>query len=98
MQPRRDRDAGDGEVGRGNAMDAPQIAQMGGAGGDAELTVGLGSRAAAGQAILLEIRATRPAAALFALCPHFLNISISRQALFLIFMIACVLKSRIIKR
>ena len=36
-------------------MDAPQIAQMGGAGGDEALTVGLGSRAAAtGQAILLD--------------------------------------------
>jgi hypothetical protein len=35
-------------------VDAPQIAQMGGAGGDGELTVSFGSRAAAtGQAILL---------------------------------------------
>jgi hypothetical protein len=36
-------------------MDAPQVAQMRGAGGDEELAIGLGSRAAAkGQAILLE--------------------------------------------
>jgi hypothetical protein len=41
-------------------MDAPQVAQMGGAGGDEELTVGLGSRAAAtGQAILLEQKGRR---------------------------------------
>jgi len=41
-------------------MDAPQIAQMGGAGGDEELMVGLGSRAAAtGQAILLERKGRR---------------------------------------
>jgi hypothetical protein len=77
-------------------MDAPQIAQMRGAGGDEQLTVGLGSRAAAtGQAILLK-RASRPAVALFALCSHFLNNSTDRQAIFLIFMIAYVLKSRII--
>jgi hypothetical protein len=36
-------------------MNAPEIAQMGGASGDEELVVGLGSRAAAtGQAILLK--------------------------------------------
>jgi hypothetical protein len=36
-------------------MNTPQIAQMGGAGGDEELTVGLGARATAtGQAILLK--------------------------------------------
>ena len=41
-------------------MDAPQVAQMGGAGGDEELTVGLGSRATAtGQAILLEQKGRR---------------------------------------
>jgi hypothetical protein len=51
-------------------MDAPQVAQMGGAGGDAELMVGLGSRAAAGQAILLEKkgrRGQRPPCSLFVL-------------------------------
>jgi hypothetical protein len=41
-------------------MDAAQIAQMGGAGGDAKLIIGLGSRtAAAGQAILLEKKGRR---------------------------------------
>jgi hypothetical protein len=52
-------------------MDAAQIAQMGGAGGDKELMVGLGSRAAAtGQAILLERkgrRDRRPLRSLFVL-------------------------------
>jgi hypothetical protein len=51
-------------------MDAPQIAQMGGAGGDGELTVGLGSRTAAtGQAILLKKgrRGRRPLGSLFVL-------------------------------
>jgi len=78
-------------------MNTPQIAQMGGAGGDEELMVGLGSRAAAtGQAILLKKRASRPAVTRFALCSHFLNISTFRQGIFRIFMIAYVLKSRII--
>jgi hypothetical protein len=41
-------------------MDAPQIAQMGGAGGDEALMVGLGSRTAAtGQAILLGTKERR---------------------------------------
>jgi hypothetical protein len=52
-------------------MDAPQVAQMGCAGGDAALMVGLGSRAAAtGQAILLEKkgrRGRRPRCSLFVL-------------------------------
>ena len=97
MEPRGNRDAGDGEVSRRGAMDAPQIAQMGGAGGDEALVVGLGSRAAAtGQAILLEKRASQPTAMKFALCSYFLNNSTSRQEIFLIFMIARVLKSRII--
>jgi hypothetical protein len=49
-------------------MDAPQIAQMGGAGGDEELTVGLDSRATAtGQAFLLRKgrRDRRPRCSLF---------------------------------
>jgi hypothetical protein len=78
-------------------MNAPEIAQMGGASGDGELMGGLGSRAAAtGQAILLRKRASRPVAAKFALCSQFLNISTFCQRIFLIFMIAYVLKSRII--
>ena len=96
MEPRGNRDAGDGEVSRRGAMDAPQIAQMGGAGGDEALVVGLGLRAATGQAILLEKRASQPTAMKFALCSYFLNNSTSRQEIFLIFMIARVLKSRII--
>jgi hypothetical protein len=41
-------------------MNAPEVAQMGGAGGDEELMIGLGSRAAAtGQAILLGSRGRR---------------------------------------
>lgn len=38
-------------------MDAPEIAQMGGAGGDGDLAIGVGGRtatAATGQALLLE--------------------------------------------
>jgi hypothetical protein len=55
VEPPRDGDAGDRDVDRRGAVDASQIAQMGGAGGDKKLVVGLGSRAAAaGQAILLE--------------------------------------------
>jgi len=79
-------------------MDTAQIAQMGGAGGDEQLMVGLGSRAAAtGQTILLRVqRARRSATGLFVLCSHFLEISTHRQEIFLIFMIAYVLKSRII--
>jgi len=80
-------------------MDAAQIAQMGGASGDEQLMVGLGSRAAAatGQTILLRVqRARRSATGLFVLCSHFLEISTHRQEIFLIFMIAYVLKSRII--
>jgi hypothetical protein len=98
MQSRRNRDAGDGEVRRGSAVDAAQIAQMRGAGGDEQLTVGLGSRATTtGQAILLRVqRARRSATGAFVLCSNFLEISTSRQEIFLIFMIARVLKSRII--
>jgi hypothetical protein len=77
-------------------MDAPQIAQMGGAGGYGELTVGFGARATAtGQAILLEKKGVADAV-LFALCSHFLNNRTPCQERFLIFMIAHVLKSRII--
>jgi hypothetical protein len=97
-EPRRDRDALDGDVGRRRAMDAPEIAQMGGAGGDCALTRGLGSRAATttGQAFLLE-KGVAAGGRVFALCSHFLNISTMCQGRFLIFMIAYVLKSRIIK-
>ena len=60
MQSRRDGDAGDGEIGRGRAMDAAQIAQMSGTGGDEALAVRFGSRATAtGQAILLEQKERR---------------------------------------
>jgi hypothetical protein len=100
MQPRRNGDAGDRQVGRRSAMDAAQIAQMSGAGGDKELAVRFGSRATAtGQEILLQGKGRRGRRSLcssFVL--HILNISTFRQAIFLIFMIASVLKSRIIER
>jgi len=60
VEPRRDRDAGDREVGRRGAVDSPQVAQMSGAGGDEALAFGLDSRAATtGQAILLGTKGRR---------------------------------------
>jgi len=100
MQPRRNGDAGDRQVGRRSAMDAAQIAQMGGASGDKKLAIRFDSRATAtGQEILLQEKGRRGRGSpCSSFVPHILNISTFRQAIFLIFMIACVLKSRIIER
>jgi hypothetical protein len=81
-------------------MDAAQITQMRGAGGDEALVVRFGSRATAtGQEVLLQEKGRRGR---WSPCSSFvlyiLNISTVRQEIFLIFMIARVLKSRIIER
>jgi hypothetical protein len=95
--PRRDGDALDRDVGGRAAMDALEVAQMGGASGGDGLAIGpaAGTAAATGQALLLDKRrGRRPLCSLFVL--YFLEISMKCQEIFLIFMIAGVLKSRII--
>jgi hypothetical protein len=84
-------------------VDALEIAKMRGAGADGLLALGLGPGRAAAMAGLhrldlpwSEERGAGPTAALvFTLCSHFLNVRIICQEIFLIFMIALILKSRI---
>jgi hypothetical protein len=84
-------------------MDALEIAKMRGAGADGLLALGLGPRRAAATAGLHRLdpsscgeRGAGPTAAhVFTLCSHFLNVRTICQEIFLIFMIALILKSRI---
>ena len=85
------------DIGRRRRVRAPEVLQMPRRRRrERARWFGLGlALAATGQAILLN-KASQPAATLFALCSYFRKIRTFCQAIFLIFIIAYVRKSRII--